>query len=95
MSDRFGRKPLIAGGMLLQAAALALVALGESFGVWAGAAVLLGAGTAMVYPTLLAAVGDSLIPPGGPARSASTGCGATAGSPSGPFSRDCSLTPLT
>jgi MFS family permease len=58
MSDRYGRKPLVAGGMLLQAAALALVALGESFGVWAAAAVLLGAGTAMVYPTLLAAVGD-------------------------------------
>jgi MFS family permease len=58
MSDRYGRKPLIAGGMLLQAAALALVALGGSFEVWAGAAVLLGAGTAMVYPTLLAAIGD-------------------------------------
>ena len=58
MSDRYGRKPLIAGGMLLQAGALALVALGGSFGVWAGGAVLLGAGTAMVYPTLLAAVGD-------------------------------------
>jgi MFS family permease len=58
MSDRYGRKPLIAGGMLLQAGALALIALGRSFGVWAGAAVLLGAGTAMVYPTLLAAIGD-------------------------------------
>jgi MFS family permease len=58
LSDRYGRKLLIAGGMLLQAGALALVALGESFGVWAAAAVLLGAGTAMVYPTLLAAIGD-------------------------------------
>jgi MFS family permease len=44
--------------MLLQAAALGLVAFGGSFAVWAMAAVLLGAGTAMVYPTLLAAIGD-------------------------------------
>jgi MFS family permease len=58
MSDRYGRKPFIAGGMLLQAGALALVALGGSFGVWASATVLLGVGTAMVYPTLLAAIGD-------------------------------------
>jgi Arabinose efflux permease len=57
-SDRVGRTPLIVGGMLLQALALALVAGGGSFGVWALAAVGLGAGTAMVYPTLLAAVGD-------------------------------------
>jgi len=58
LSDRIGRKPLIAGGMLLQAGALALVALGNSFGIWALAAVALGAGTALVYPTLLAAIGD-------------------------------------
>jgi MFS family permease len=58
LSDRWGRKPLIVGGMLLQAAALAVVAVGDSFAVWAVAAVLLGAGTAMVYPTLLATVGD-------------------------------------
>jgi MFS family permease len=58
LSDRTGRKPLIVGGMLLQSGALALVAGGGSFGVWAVAAVLLGAGTAMVYPTLLAAIGD-------------------------------------
>lgn len=57
-SDRVGRKPLIVSGMLVQAAALAAVALGESFAVWAAAAVALGAGTALVYPTLLAAVGD-------------------------------------
>jgi MFS family permease len=57
-SDRAGRKRLIVGGMLLQAAALGLVALGGSFTVWAVAAALLGAGTAMVYPTLLAAIGD-------------------------------------
>jgi MFS family permease len=58
LSDRIGRKPLIAGGMLFQAAALALVAAGHDFGVWLTAAVLLGTGTAMVYPTLLAAIGD-------------------------------------
>ena len=57
-SDRIGRKRLIVAGMLLQAAAIALIALGASFGVWAIAAVLLGAGTAMVYPTLLAVIGD-------------------------------------
>ncbi len=57
-SDRIGRKRLIAAGMWLQAAAIALVALGSTFTVWALAAVLLGAGTAMVYPTLLAVIGD-------------------------------------
>ncbi len=58
LSDRVGRKWLIAGGMWVQAAALGLYALGSTFGSWAVAAVLLGAGTAMVYPTLLAAIGD-------------------------------------
>ncbi|WP_374984205.1 MFS transporter [Streptomyces fradiae] len=57
-SDRIGRKGLITAGMLLQAAAIALVALGTTFPVWAVAQVLLGAGTALVYPTLLAVVGD-------------------------------------
>ena len=58
LSDHIGRKWLIATGMVVQAAGLAVVALGATFTVWAVAAVLLGAGTAMVYPTLLAAVGD-------------------------------------
>jgi MFS family permease len=57
-SDRLGRKWLIAVGMWVQAAALGLVALGTTFGTWSVAAALLGAGTAMVYPTLLAAIGD-------------------------------------
>ncbi|MEU5095608.1 MFS transporter [Streptomyces sp. NPDC020996] len=57
-SDRIGRKHLITAGMLVQAAALALVAAGTAFPVWAAAQVLLGAGTALVYPTLLAAIGD-------------------------------------
>jgi MFS family permease len=58
LSDRLGRKWLIAAGMWVQALAVAMVALGASFAAWAAAAVLLGVGTAMVYPTLLAAVGD-------------------------------------
>jgi MFS family permease len=58
LSDRIGRKLLIVGGMLVQAGALALVAETDTFAAWTVAAVLLGAGTAMVYPTLLAAVGD-------------------------------------
>jgi MFS family permease len=57
-SDRIGRKHLITTGMLLQAAAIAAVATGSTFPVWAAAQVLLGAGTAMVYPTLLAVIGD-------------------------------------
>jgi len=58
MSDRLGRKRLIVGGMWLQAAALALTAATRGFVPWLAGAVLLGVGTAMVYPTLLAAVGD-------------------------------------
>jgi MFS family permease len=58
LSDRIGRKPLIAGGMLVQAAAIALIAATTGFSTWALGAVLLGIGTAMVYPTLLAAIGD-------------------------------------
>jgi MFS family permease len=57
-SDRYGRKPLIVAGMLTQTAALALVAAAGTFALWTVAAVLLGVGTALVYPTLLAAVGD-------------------------------------
>ena len=58
LSDRWGRKWLIVTGMLVQASALALVAVADTFAWWAAAAVALGAGTAMVYPTLLAAIGD-------------------------------------
>ena len=58
LSDRVGRKWLIAGGMLLQAIALGLMAQSAGFAAWAGEAALLGVGTAMVYPTLLAAIGD-------------------------------------
>jgi MFS family permease len=58
LSDRWGRKWMIAGGMWLQAIALGVIALGDSFAIWALAAVMLGAGTALVYPTLLACIGD-------------------------------------
>ena len=58
MSDRWGRKWLIVSGMWVQAVALAVVATVDAFALWALAAVLLGAGTAMVYPTLLASIGD-------------------------------------
>lgn len=50
LSDRTGRKPLIVGGMLLQASALALVAAAATFEVWVVAAVALGAATALVNP---------------------------------------------
>jgi MFS family permease len=58
LSDRWGRKPLIVLGMLVQAAGLTLTAGSKGVETWALAAVLLGAGTAMVYPVLLAVVGD-------------------------------------
>jgi MFS family permease len=58
LSDRVGRKWMIAGGMWVQALGIGLIALTRSFAPWFGGAVLLGVGTAMVYPTLLAAIGD-------------------------------------
>ena len=63
ISDSTGRKPLIVLGMLVQAGALALlVAGGGATGPAAAAAVLLGIGTALVYPTLLAAISDHVAP---------------------------------
>jgi MFS family permease len=58
LSDRVGRKGMIVGGMWLQALGILLVVLGSGFGAWAAAMVLLGLGTALVYPTLLAAISD-------------------------------------
>jgi MFS family permease len=58
LSDRIGRKPLIAGGMFIQAAAIAWIATTSGFWLWLVGAAVLGTGTAMVYPTLLAAIGD-------------------------------------
>jgi MFS family permease len=63
ISDYTGRKPLIASGMLVQAAALALLVAGNgSFPPSVTAAAMLGVGTAMVYPTLIAAVSDAVAP---------------------------------
>lgn len=58
LSDRVGRKWLIATGMWMQAAGIAVTATSSSFRGFAFGAALLGLGTAMVYPTLLAAIGD-------------------------------------
>jgi MFS family permease len=62
-SDTVGRKPLIIAGMLVQAAALLVLALsGGSAVIAAGTAALLGLGTALVYPTLIAAMSDAVSP---------------------------------
>jgi MFS family permease len=58
LSDRIGRKRLIVAGMATQAGAIAAIAATDSFKAWAVGAAILGAGTAMVYPALLAAVAD-------------------------------------
>src|SRR5262249_44825522 len=62
LSDRLGRKGLIAGGMWVQAAGLFLPAATQEFAWWFIASVLLGIGPAMVYPTLIAAVSDASHP---------------------------------
>lgn len=62
-SDSVGRKPLIVAGMLVQAAALGLLAASDGrLGPAAAAAVGLGIGTALVYPTLIAAISDTVAP---------------------------------
>jgi MFS family permease len=65
LSDIWGRKWMIVWGMWAQALGIWLIVVaprlsagGGRFGLWAAGAVLLGAGTALVYPTLLAAIGD-------------------------------------
>jgi MFS family permease len=62
LSDRIGRKWLIAAGMWTQAAAIGLIASSRTFQGFAMGLFALGLGTAMVYPTLLAAVGDVAAP---------------------------------
>jgi MFS family permease len=62
LSDRFGRKWLIAAGMWVQAAGIALVVLWRQVPGFAAGSILLGLGTAMVYPTLLATIGDVVDP---------------------------------
>ena len=58
LSDRVGRKWLIAAGMWVQAVGIGVVVVSRGYGGFAAGAALLGVGTAMVYPTLLAAIGD-------------------------------------
>ncbi|HMQ33041.1 MAG TPA: MFS transporter [Chloroflexaceae bacterium] len=58
LSDHLGRKWLIASGMVVQAGGIFVIMLTGGFWPWAGGAALLGLGTALVYPTLLAVVGD-------------------------------------
>ena len=62
LSDRWGRKGLIAWGMIIQAGGIWLTVLVPVYGVWLVAAALQGLGTAMVYPTLLAAITDHAHP---------------------------------
>ena len=62
LSDRWGRKGLIVGGMWVQAAGLFLTAATSHFEWWLAGSVLLGLGTAMVYPSLIAAVSDASHP---------------------------------
>ena len=62
LSDRVGRKDLIAGGMVVQALGIWLTVLVPTYAAWVLAAALQGLGTAMVYPTLLAAITDHAHP---------------------------------
>ena len=62
LSDRWGRKWLIAGGMIMQAGAIWLTVTVPKYPAWIVAALLQGVGTAMVYPTLLAAISDGAHP---------------------------------
>ncbi len=62
LSDTLGRKWLIATGMWIQAVGIYVVSLAITFSGFATGSVLLGLGTAMVYPTLLAAIGDVAMP---------------------------------
>jgi MFS family permease len=62
LSDRIGRKGMIAGGMMLQGIAIGLLPFTRGFAWWAVDLILLGLGTALVYPTLLAAISDVVHP---------------------------------
>lgn len=62
LSDRWGRKGLIVAGMWVQAAGLFMTGLSGRYEWWLLASVLLGVGTAMVYPSLIAAVSDASHP---------------------------------
>lgn len=58
LSDRLGRKWMIAAGLWLQGVGIAMLVVFHGFGMWVAAAALMGLGTALVYPTLLAAISD-------------------------------------
>jgi MFS family permease len=62
LSDRWGRKGLIVAGMWVQAGGIFLTVAYRSFGWWLWGSILLGLGTAMVYPSLIAAVSDNSHP---------------------------------
>ena len=62
LSDRWGRKGLIVAGMWIQSAGLFLTAATRQFEWWLVGSLLLGLGTAMVYPSLIAAVSDASHP---------------------------------
>ncbi|HET7270610.1 MAG TPA: MFS transporter, partial [Rubrobacter sp.] len=62
LSDRWGRKGLVVAGMWVQAGGIFVTVMGRSFGWWLLGSVLLGLGTAMVYPSLIAAVSDASHP---------------------------------
>ncbi|MGH9255684.1 MAG: MFS transporter [Vicinamibacterales bacterium] len=62
LADRIGRKWLVAGGMWIQAGGIVMVSVSRTFAGFATGAALLGLGTAMVYPTLLAVIGDVAAP---------------------------------
>jgi MFS family permease len=62
LSDKLGRKPLIVWGMALQAGGIWLTLATNSFMWWMGGAALLGVGTSMVYPSLIAVVSDVAAP---------------------------------
>ena len=62
LSDRWGRKGLIAGGMIVQAAGIWVTVMVPAYPAWLTGAALQGLGTAMVYPTLLAAITDHTHP---------------------------------
>ena len=61
-SDHIGRKQLIVAGLWLQALGIAALALLDGYGAWIAAALAMGVGTAAVYPTLIAAIGDRAHP---------------------------------
>jgi MFS family permease len=62
LSDRWGRKGLIVAGMWTQATGIFVTSATKSFGWWLLGSLLLGLGTAMVYPSLIAAVSDASHP---------------------------------